>query len=186
MSIAKDTLSNNEQPRRCTRPSYTPLLVSWRNLMRRWPGAALSDDEKCDDDQYQSFKCESYLGPAALLYANRQRSKIADSWIVRNGYESVYVQCFGLVVEPVDKVLIFQCVYAYLVVSCIDSARVKKAMPLMRRRVTEEGDEIDAEDGIVGEERTVVLRRTRRQDSSKMENTKEERKKERKRREKKI
>ncbi|WZZ57203.1 hypothetical protein YC2023_057310 [Brassica napus] len=34
-------------------------------------------------------KCESYLGPAALLYANRQRSKIADSWIVRNGYESV-------------------------------------------------------------------------------------------------
>ena len=35
-----------------------------------------------------------------------------------------YVQCFGLVVEPVDKVLIFQCVYAYLVVSCIDSARV--------------------------------------------------------------
>lgn len=47
----------------------------------------------------------------------------------------------------------------------------------MRRRVTEEGDEIDAEDGIVGEERTVVLRRTRRQDSSKTENTKEEKKK---------
>ncbi|CAN7075390.1 unnamed protein product [Brassica oleracea var. botrytis] len=53
----------------------------------------------------------------------------------------------------------------------------KKVMPLMRRKVTEEGDEIDAEDGIVGEEQTVVLRRTRRQDSLKTENTKEERKK---------
>ena len=61
----------------------------------------------------------------------------------------------------------------------------KKAMPLMRKIVTEEGDEIDAEDGIVGEEQTVVLRRTRRQDSSKTENTKEERKKKRKKKEKK-